>query len=220
MASKSRVWTFLALALLALALAACSAAPTALPTPTQAPTIDPQPTFDAIATQSAQTVVANLTLSAPTATPVPPTETPAPTPTTGPTNTPAPTATATRVFIPWTATPSATAVVYGCTVTDVSPKSTDTIKVDQDFDAKWTLKNTGSETWISSNSDFRFTGGTKLHQGGDLVDLKSDVAPNGTYTLTMDMRAPAGDGTYKTSWELVLGDGSVCALNMTINVTK
>jgi len=202
----------------AVILAGCSPAPT--PSPTAVPTIDPQPTFNAIATQAVQTMVADLTLNAPTATPVTPTATPAPTETPAPTNTPAPTETPTRVFIPWTATPTATQAAYACTVTGVSPTTSDTIKVDQDFDAKWSLKNTGTKTWIAGNTDIGFIDGTKFQTSGDLFDLSSDVAPNGTYTVVIDMKAPSSDGTYSAQWGIFLEDGSVCTLNLKINVSK
>lgn len=221
MISKYMVRITLAGLILALALAGCTTpTPAPAPTLTTAPTVDTKPTFDAISTQAAETVVANLTLTAPSATPVRPTNTPEPTSTTGPTETPLPTATATRVFIPWTKTPTATAIVYGCTVTAVSPTSSDKITVDQDFDGKWTVKNNGSKTWNAGNTDIRFVDGERLQQGGDIYDLSSDVAPNGTYTVTIDMKAPSNDGTHSTSWAIYLEDGSTCALNLTINVTK
>jgi hypothetical protein len=213
----------LAAGLMIAALLAGCAAPTAVPaTPTQAPTTDPRPTFDAIASQAAQTVIAELTLNAPpTNTPLPPTDTPVPaTNTPAVTDTPAPTSTPTRVFIPWTHTPSATPIVYGCTVTSVSPKSTDTIKVDQDFDAVWGIKNAGSQTWQAGNTDLFFASGERLHTGGDLRDVTSNVAPNGTYTVTIDMKAPSNDGTHTTKWAIRLEDGSTCDLNLTINVSK
>ncbi len=204
--------------ILVVTLAGCSPAPT--PLPTAVPTIDPQPTFNAIITQAVQTMAAELTLNAPTATPIVPTDTPAPTETPAPTHTPAPTETATRVFIPWTPTPTATQAAYACAVTGVSPTTSDTIKVDQDFDAKWSLKNTGTKTWLAGNTDVGYLDGTRLHTSGDLKDLGSDVAPNGTYTVVVDMKAPSSDGTYSTTWGIFLEDGSVCTLNLKINVTK
>lgn len=204
--------------ILAASLAGCSPAPT--PSPTAIPTIDPQPTFNAIATQAVQTMAADMTLNAPTATPIIPTDTPAPTNTLAPTNTPAPSETPTRVFIPWTATPTATQAAYTCTVTGFSPTTSDTIKVDQDFDAKWSLKNTGTKTWQAGNTDIGYIDGTKFQTSGDLFDLGSDVVPNGTYTVTIDMKAPSSDGSYSARWGVFLEDGSVCTLNLTINVSK
>jgi hypothetical protein len=198
--------------------ASCSPAPTA--EPTVVPTIDVKPTFDTIATQSVATAIAEMTLNAPSPTPVPPTNTPEPTATPAPSNTPEPTATATQVFIPWTKTPTATVPVFSCTVTDVSPKSTDTIKVDQDFDGRWMLKNSGTSTRSGGNIDVRYVSGTKLHSGGDLYDLSGDVAPNGTTTIAIDMRAPSGDGTFTTTWGLYQEGAYICQFSLTLNVSK
>lgn len=220
MFSKSILGKILSVIITAAILVGCSAAPTATPTPV--PTVDLQPTLDAVANQAVQTMIAKLTLDAPTATPVIPTDTPAPTNTIPPlpTDTPAPTQTPTRVFIPWTSTPTATQPVYNCTVTSVSPTTSDTITVDQDFDGKWTVKNSGVKPWSAGNTDIKYVEGTKLHTGGDLLDLGSDVAPNGTYSIVIDMKAPSSDGTYSTTWGIYLEDGSVCSLTLKINVTE
>jgi hypothetical protein len=218
---KTWVGKILAVLALAVALAGCGTAPTtSVPTSTAVPTIDPKPTYDAVSTQAAQTVIANLTLNAPTATPVVPSDTPAPTSTPAPTDTPAPTVTSTRVFIPWTHTPTPTQPAYGCTVTSVSPEPGATKKVDEEFDGKWTVKNNGTETWNSGNVDIRFVDGTHFQTGADAFDLEHDVAPDGTYTFTVDMKAPSNDGSYSASWGIYLEDGSVCSLNLRINVTN
>ena len=223
MFSKKLVWNILSVLVLAAGLVGCGSAPTAIATPTTIPTVDPKPTFNAVSTQAAQTVVADLTKNAPTATEVvPPTQTPVPTNTTAPTNTntPAPTATNTRVFIAWTHTPTPTQSAYSCVVTEVSPKSGETLKVNQDFDGKWTVKNSGTKTWSAGNVDLGFISGDKFQAGSLTYDLGNDVAPNGTYTFAIDMKAPANDGTFTSVWGLNLEDGSVCQLSLNINVTK
>jgi hypothetical protein len=216
---KKLVWNILSVVVLAAGLVGC-AAPTALPTPTLTvvPTVDPKPTFDAVSTNAAQTVVADLTKNAPTATQVP-TETLVPTNTPAPTDTPAPTSTPTRVFIPWTQTPTPTQAAYGCTVTDVSPKSGATLKVGEDFDGKWSLTNSGTKTWTAGNVDISHISGEKFGAGATF-DLDHDVAPNGTYTFAVDMRAPDNDGSYSSTWGIYLEDGSVCQLSLNIKVTK
>jgi hypothetical protein len=220
MYSKPMVWKILSGLVLIAVLAGCGAAPTATATSTPAPTIDTKPTFDVVSTQAAQTVIANLTLTAPTATPVTPTSTPTMTNTPAPTGTPTLTPTETRVFIPWTKTPTPTQAAYSCVVTEVLPSSSDAQKVDENFDGVWTVKNTGTQTWASGNTDIRYISGTRFQKNTDTVDLNQDVAPNGTYKVTIDMIAPGSDGTYNTSWGIYLEDGSVCTLNLTINVSK
>jgi len=160
MRSKTIAGKILAV-LAAVMIAGCGAAPTAIPT--AVPTVNLQPTFDAIANQAVQTMIANLTLNAPTATPVTPTDTPEPTATSTPilpTETPAPTSTPTRVFIAWTHTPTPTQPAYNCTLTSAATVPSGTLKVDQEFDAKWTVKNSGLKPWVSSNTDARFVDGT------------------------------------------------------------
>jgi hypothetical protein len=214
---KPTVWKILSGLLLVALLAGCAAAPTAaptaLPTSTTMPTIDIQPTFAAVSTQAVATAFANLTQNAPTATFTPAaTQTPAVTSTFTPTPT--------RVFIPWTQTPTPTQAAFTCTVTGVSPNSGATLKVDQDFDGKWTVKNSGTKTWTAAVADFRYISGDKFQQSADIVDLGSNVAPNGSFTVTVDMKAPSSDGDYATTWGLFLDDGSVCELSMNIHVTK
>jgi hypothetical protein len=216
-----KAWREIAALLLAALLFGCSPTPTLSPTSTPQPTIDVKPTMEAVATQAIQTAVANMTLSAPSATPVIPTNTSAPTNTPAPTDTPAPTNTATHVFIPWTKTPTPTEAAYACSVISVYPTTSDTIKVNQDFDGKWTVKNIGVKTWLADNVDIHFVSGDHLQKRTDLVDMTSDVAPDGTYTVVVDMKPPADrDGTFSTTWAIALEDGTTCTLNMKIKVTK
>jgi hypothetical protein len=201
-------------------LSGCSASPAAT-TPTTAPTQNLQPTFDQIGTQAAQTIIANLTLSAPTITPTVPTSTSSPTGTPTLTFTPLPpTLTPSRTYIPWTSTPiySATPVGYACSITSAAPASTVTLKKGSDFDGKWVVKNTGTQTWSKANADIKYISGTKFQTKGDLFDLQSDVASGDSYTVTIDMLAPATAGAYQASWAIVQGSLSICALEVAITV--
>lgn len=210
---------------LAAILAGCSS-PT--PTATVMPTVDQQPTLNAVRTQVAQTVVADLTKNAPTATPVTPTATAQPTQTqVPPTDTPvpptaAPTAKPTATYIPWTATPlyTATPVANACSITDVTPKSTDNLAKRADFDGKWVVKNIGSRTWETESVDIVYKSGTKMQKYTDSQDLKTAVPYNGTLTVIVDMTAPADAGTYNTTWAIVRGSTTICTLNLTVNVVN
>jgi len=222
MKSQQIILKILAVAAVVAILSACSASPAAS-TPTAAPTQNLQPTLDLIRTQAAQTIVANLTLTAPTITPTVPTNTPAPTDTPAPSNTPLPpTATSTRTYIPWTATPvyTATLVGYSCSITSVSPASTVSLKLGSDFDGKWVVENTGTQTWYKSGVDIKYISGTKFQAKGDLFDLQSDVAKGDSYTVIIDMLAPSTAGTYQASWALVQDSLSICTLNLEITVVK
>ena len=222
----------LAMVVLVTILAGCTnatATPTSSPTSIQQPTTIQQATFDLLRTQAAQTVVANLTQNAPTNTPVLPTATPVPTSTPAPTSTPLPTNTPlpptslpTATFVPWTSTPyyTATSTAYNCTITSVTPKTTDTLKAGQDFDGNWVVKNTGTSGWLMVDTDFKYVSGTKFQTKGDLFDFKSDVAVGASYTVIVDMLAPTDAGTYLASWAIVRSNQTICTLNLTVVVVK
>lgn len=225
----STVWKLATLLIVVAILSACS---TPNPGPSIEPTIDSRPTFSAIQTEAAQTVVANMTSSAPSATPavitstateVPPTETTAPTDTPAVTNTPLPpTATPSRTPVPWTATPytTPTSSTYNCTVTDFSPKSSNKLTAGVDFDGRWTVTNTGSKSWLASEVDFRYIGGTKFQTKGDTFDLKADVASGSSYTVIVDMIAPKEPGWYAATWAIVRGSQNICNLNLYFQVVQ
>jgi hypothetical protein len=228
MFGKTKIWIVAAIVLLIAILAGCTSAQ---PTLTLEPTVDSQPTFALIQTQAVQTAVAQMTLNAPIATEVPPpTETPLPTATTAPTQTqvlptlaPAlPTTAPTATFVPWTATPAftATSQAYNCTITEQSPAFGADIRVGGDFDGRWVIKNTGTQTWQADGFDIKYLSGQKFHTGPDVLDLGQDVVTQGTYTIVLDMLAPNSDGRYTTSWGLVRGNEVICALPITIDVIQ
>lgn len=219
---KMRIWIIL-IGAMALVLSGCNTLqPTAAPTcpaPVCAPTVDVSTTLQAVATEAVGTAMAQLTLAAPTETPLPPTDTPEPSPTSGPSETPAPTATVTREFIPWTQTPTATVPAMGCQVTSTGTDP-GSIKVGQEFDAVWQVKNTGTETWYTADIDVRYVEGEKLQAAGDVYDLNSTVAPGAAYTVRVDMKAPDRDGSFSTTWAIIMADQRICTLPITVSVAK
>jgi hypothetical protein len=219
MSSQNLAVRFLAVVLvtaLAAGLAGCTT-----PTATVVPTVDTQPTLIAVRTEAAKTVIADATKNAPpTATPVTPTSTPAatstplPTATLAVTNTPVPSPTAT--FIPWTLTP--TLAPYNCVVTESSPALNANYTAGANFDAKWVVKNTGTQTWLAKETDLRYSTGTKMQKTVDGLDMTTNVAPNESYTFLVDMVAPATAGTYEASWIVITGKNTICTLRVKIVV--
>ena len=203
-------------------ITAPNTAPTvAVPTETIAPTLDQ----NLVNTQSAQTAAVNLTLNAPTATPVTPTSTSTATPTVTPTITRTvtplpPTAFPTATFNPVLLTPSSTPSGYNCSVTSTSPKSTDTVTINTDFNWSWVITNTGIKLWGQHAADLKYISGTAMQTGGSVVNLTSDVAPGASYTATIAMRTPATAGTYTAAWQIVQDGVLVCTLNLSVKVTN
>jgi hypothetical protein len=219
-------YSLISILILAALLAGCSGA-----TATLEPTVDMGPTLAMVQTQAAQTVVADLTMNAPTATPIVFTDTPAPTATTAPTNTPEPTATPTFVIPTPTATNTRVAVTLAPTFTNTPSNLAcrieeqvvsvgDDFPPNADFDGRWRIENTGTQTWSASQVDVRYVSGTEFHVNDDAFDLPTDVDPGEEITIVIDMKAPSSGGRYTTNWALVQGSTTVCLMSVTLDVVQ
>lgn len=203
--------------------------------PTAAPQVDTAPTFQAVQTEAAKTVVAELTQIAPTPTlvlpsttntePAPATETAQPTMTN--TSAPAtvavpPTATFTSAAPTATLRPvsTATPVNTACRIEDQSPVFGADLNRNADFDGVWKVKNTSKTIWSSSAVDIKYLSGTKFQTKVDILDLPSDVAVDGTYTVVLDMRAPDQTGRFSTTWAITQGSTALCTMSLTIDVIE
>lgn len=188
--------------------------------PQTAPTVDPglvhtliAQTANAAATQTA----AALPSATPTSTAVP----------TRNTETPTPTATSTMVFLYFSPTPVVLPVLtnakgsgnYSCEVTRVSPPNGSIFNPRDDFDAIWTVKNTGKRNWDRTEMDYIYATGAKMHIVSG-YDLAEDVAIGRSTNLGVDMRAPKDLGTYTTIWTMRRGERTFCELRLTIVVRQ
>jgi len=190
------------------------------PNPTSGSTTAPTIDLNIVRTEAAQTVVAQITQEAaanPTnttaPTEIPPTETARPSPTevqplvVPPTETPMVVFTATATRKPVTFVPSPTSsYVDQATWISNTPADGAIFKPSTDFDAVWTLKNTGRRDW---NKEFYYhwTGGNLKGALQDLYFINGPVKVNDTVKLIVDMIAPKEPGRYTTYWELVNDDG-------------
>ena len=149
------------------------------------------------------------------------TSTSTPMPTSTPTDTPTPTATflLSTATSPPTATEPFVAKSAGsnCELVAQLPSNDTTYASRARFTAEWTLKNTGSESWLSSNVDFSRSGGKDM-SGQDIYDLPNNVGPGAQVTLTVDMRAPADAGTYTSNWRLGSKNNPLCEVSVRIIV--
>lgn len=191
------------------------------------PTIDAnavKSTVEAAQTQAVQKAWADLTSTAianPTAT-IEPTQVQ--------TNTSMPTATAMNTLVPVLPTrvivtlaptkilPTSTPSAYSCSITASSPAANKIMPPGNDFDGRWTLKNTGTKTWSSSQMDFAYVSGTKLQKLHDVIDLPSDVAPGASIELIIDMKAPTTIGSYAATWSLRINSTNICPVSVSIRV--
>ncbi len=212
----------LILTIAAIALTACQ--------PSAPATVDPnivQATVNALSTQAMETIAAQATqtaLAIPTNTPQPtstPTEVPTATLAATATATlpPPPTAVPTRAI---TNTPvyTATTAPYACVITSQSPASGATLKINEDFDMKWTIKNTGTKIWLLGNVDLTYTDGQKMQKYTDGVDLPKETDPTEEVTFVVDMKAPDKAGTYTATWKLLEAGTNICTLSVNIKVVE
>jgi hypothetical protein len=180
------------LAATALIFSACNL-PSGQPAPA---TEDP----NAIFTAAAQTVEANLTQSAavnPPTVPVLPTNTgPAPTAQEPPTNTvPAPTATQSCDIADF--------------VADITVPDGTQFSPGENFTKTWRLKNVGTCSWTTSYAVV-FHSGEQM-DGPTTQALTGNVNPGETIDLSVDLKAPASNGTYTGNWRLRNGSGVLFA---------
>jgi hypothetical protein len=202
----------------AMLLAACSGQ---LPV---APTQDIAQTLVAARTEAVMTVLTQIASQA-SPTPLPPTATLAPSATALPTDTaipsstPLPQVTATKTLIPYTLAPanSATPRNYNCSIMKVVPDG-DSMSPRNDFDARWTVKNTGSETWTTSDYDYKYVSGQKMHTHDDTYNMKSSVSNGESIDIIVDMLAPDKTGSYSATWAIVKGGTTVCTMTVDIVV--
>ena len=187
MAHKKGTLSVIGMVFIMVWLAACSPS-----VPTSTPTLDLNP----FRTQVAATVLAQVTRDlamTPSATPLP-----SPTATNMPTSTPALTA---------SPTPSAAVTLSSGTPkagTDQAQWVSQTIADDTlfapntTFTMTWTLKNTGTSTWTASYLLRYFSGNT--FGAFKEISLGREVLPGGEIDITIDMKAPANPGSYRTDW--------------------
>lgn len=182
----------------------------------------PTPDVNMIYTQAAETLAVQLTGTAaamPTATfTVAPTETQAPTATlasTLPLGTAQPLVTLPGVA---TATLAAPKAPDAAAWVEQTPADGFQMNPGQSFDIVWKLKNTGTTTW-TTNYQYRYFSGAKLHENKNTYNLKSAVAPNDEALLVVDGIAPMTAGEYTTTWVITNEAGTnFYAFTLTIKV--
>ncbi len=106
---------------------------------------------------------------------------------------------------------------FACVLLDQTPPDGTVMPPRKDFDAFWTVRNSGAKTWDHGSVDFIYVRGDRLHKIAG-YDLPKDVAPGKSIQLGVDMVAPGTQGTYTTAWGLRVGHDIFCELSLTIVV--
>lgn len=121
-------------------------------------------------------------------------------------------ATNTAFVIP-TLTPTATPIPprYSCSVTTNKPTTNQAMNGGQDFDIKWTIKNTGTAAWYNA-IDIKYYSGESM-ASGKRAEIKALLKPGETYQLVLDAKAPKSKGPHFMAWMV---DGGMCYAYVTI----
>ncbi|MDO8754329.1 MAG: NBR1-Ig-like domain-containing protein [Anaerolineales bacterium] len=189
--------------------------PTLVPGPAPISTFDPN---------SINTVIALTAEAAATQTALMLPPTPLPTATALPASTDTPTPTPTFLFLlptitvlPTLVTPGSSGAKYECQLLSQNPQINSNFAGDASFDMTWQVANIGRDAWFSSETDYRYSSGARIHKAS-IYDLPFSVLPGGTIDLKVKMKAPAEPGTYKTEWTISVGKNWFCPLKLTIIV--
>jgi hypothetical protein len=159
-------------------------------------------------------------IPSPTATFLPPTEALPTSESASPTSMPsAPSNTPNVPTVTKQPSPTATSIPYACQITKQKPEDGKIFKPGDNFDAVWTVKNSGTAIWDNNEVDYRYDSGDKLHQQ-DIYDLPETVKPGESIDLVVDMTAPDDEGKYDTTWVLRRGAHLICTMKIEIEVEK
>jgi len=113
------------------------------------------------------------------------------------------TATPTITLEPDTPTPSITAIPcnLGRFITDVTVPDGTQYEPGDVFTKTWRIKNTGSCAW-TSGYDIIFSGGDALGAPSAVQITNGTVNPGQSVDVSVDLTAPAAEGTYRGNWQL------------------
>ncbi len=104
-----------------------------------------------------------------------------------------------------------------CVVTEISPA--DSIKVNNSYDAVWTVKNVSGADWAADSVDYKFISGMAMHEKA-AYDFTQTIKNGESGNIIVDMIAPGSPGVYVTNWAIVSGAKILCNLTVSVNVTQ
>lgn len=121
-------------------------------------------------------------------------------------------ATNTPFVIP-TLTPTATLIPpkYSCSVVTNKPTTNQPMNGGQDFDIKWTIKNTGTAGWYDA-LDLKYYSGESMATT-KRAEIKKLLKPGETYVMVLDAKAPKSKGPHFMAWMV---EGGMCYAYVTV----
>jgi hypothetical protein len=100
---------------------------------------------------------------------------------------------------------SAVKYEYACDIINRRPFDNAEILHGQNFDIKWTIKNTGSKSW-DAGLDVKYFSGPQMTPV-TLIEIPVVMKPNDTYDIVLDANAPQETGFQVMTWVV---QGQLC----------
>ena len=107
---------------------------------------------------------------------------------------------------------------WGCQWIAQKPEDYSFLKVGQEFDMVWTVRNTGTQTWVVGDTRLMYLRGVEMQAYSDVVDIPQDIKGGAAADLIVDMYAPKEPGSYAATWTLVQDYHQFCTLTIAITV--
>ena len=110
-------------------------------------------------------------------------------------------------------TPTATLIPpkYSCSVVTNKPTTNQPMNGGQDFDIKWTIKNTGTAGWYDA-LDLKYYSGESMATT-KRAEIKKLLKPGETYVMVLDAKAPKSKGPHFMAWMV---EGGMCYAYVTV----
>jgi hypothetical protein len=94
---------------------------------------------------------------------------------------------------------------YACDIINRRPLDNSEILHGQNFDIKWTIKNTGTKAW-DAGLDVKYFSGPQM-TSVTLIEIPIKMKPNDTYDIVLDATAPEKLGFQVMTWTV---QGQLC----------
>jgi hypothetical protein len=107
---------------------------------------------------------------------------------------------------------------WECKIVEKSPVKGSVIGSGVNFDAYWTVLNTGLQAWPNYGVDFVYLSGLRSEKSRVVQDLPNTVPPGSKITLRVPLTAPKNNGVYNVIWSLKVGNTQFCAMKITFEV--
>lgn len=102
---------------------------------------------------------------------------------------------------------------YSCFVTTLTPDAYEEIKAGQNFEIRWSIKNTGIKAW-DAGIDLKYAGGVQMTTA-TRAEIPKSLAPGESYKISLNAKAPNHKGTQQMTW---IVEGQLCYANVVITV--